>query len=134
MRHSLDGDRFQRGISQDDFLVALRRWVTLIGGVDVRPKHLAHSRQLRDETAQNFIRPFFRRFVWRNFSQASAKFVFESGLQISYSSPSGLGQIFRTDQWLAPKPREHHAHQIRARQLSPPTPTQTARPSATISS
>src|SRR5437763_14843373 len=106
MRHSLDGDGFQGGISQDDFLVALRRWIALIGGVDVLPKHLAHPRQLRHETAQNVIRPFFRRLVWRNFSQASAKFVFESGLQISYSSPSGLREVFRTAQCLAAKAGE----------------------------
>src|SRR6266566_9202339 len=117
MRHSLDGDRFQRGISQDNFLVALRRWVALIGGVDVLPKHLAHPRQLRHETAQNVIRPFFRRLVWRNFSQASAKFVFESGLQISYSSPSGLGQIFGTHQRFTAKTGKHQTHQLSASRL-----------------
>src|SRR6266699_5028370 len=118
MRHSLDGDRFQRWISQDDFLVALRRWIALIGGVDILPKHLANPRQLRHETVQDFIRPFFRRLVWRNFSQASAKFVFESGLQISYSGPSGLGQSIRTYQCLAAKAGKHQAHQIGASRLN----------------
>src|SRR4029077_16827784 len=93
MRQSLDGDRFQRGISQDDFLVALRSWIAFIGRVDVLPKHLARPRPLRHETVQNVIRPFFRRLVWRNFSQASAQFVFEPGLQISYFSPDCLGPL-----------------------------------------
>jgi hypothetical protein len=38
-------------------------------------------------------------------------------LQISYSSPSGLGQIFRADQCLAAKAGEHQAHQIGASRL-----------------
>ena len=46
MRHSINGDRFQRRVSENDFLVASRGRVAFVSGVDVRPKQPANRRQL----------------------------------------------------------------------------------------
>src|SRR5437763_9604198 len=37
--HALDGDRFERRISQNNFFVTFRRRVAFVSGVDVGPDH-----------------------------------------------------------------------------------------------
>src|SRR6266540_1220639 len=46
MRHSVNGDGFQRGVSENDFLIAFRSRIAFVSSVDVRPKQSAHRRQL----------------------------------------------------------------------------------------
>src|SRR5450830_1161024 len=46
MRHSISCDRFQRGISENDFFVAFCSRITFVRCVDVCPKHSAHAGQL----------------------------------------------------------------------------------------
>ena len=52
VRHALNGDRLQRRISEDDFLVAGGGWVAFVSGIDIGPQHLAHGRQLRKKSRQ----------------------------------------------------------------------------------
>src|SRR5438874_10140283 len=42
MRHSINSDRFQRGVSENDFFVASRSRIAFVSGVDVCPKQSAH--------------------------------------------------------------------------------------------
>src|SRR5689334_13457104 len=67
MRHTLNGNGFQRGIREDDFLVTGGGWITLISRINIRPQHLAHGRQLRKESRQQFLSPLFHGGVWRIF-------------------------------------------------------------------
>ena len=90
MRHALDRDRFERGISQNDFFIALRRRIALIGSVNVCPKRLTHLRQLRHETCQKLLGFCFGRFMRRDFAEASANLGFEARVQTSHSSSRRL--------------------------------------------
>ena len=56
MRHSLDRDRFNRRIRDDDFLVTRCRRIAFVSGVDIGPKDLAQAAQLRHEPVQNLVR------------------------------------------------------------------------------
>jgi hypothetical protein len=56
MRHALDGDRLDRWIGHDHFLVTRRGGIAFIGGVDVGPEHFAQAAELRHEPVQNLFR------------------------------------------------------------------------------
>ena len=114
MRHSMNGNRFQRGISENDFLIASRRRIAFVGGVDVRPKQSAHRRQLLQKLAQDLFGFCFGCLVRWDFAEASADFFFQSCAQMSNANPSGIGQIIRAHQGFAAKTGEHQAHQLGA--------------------
>src|SRR4029077_13067017 len=42
VRHSMDRDRFQRRIGQNNFFVARGSRIAFVGGVDIRPKKTPH--------------------------------------------------------------------------------------------
>src|SRR4029434_2431627 len=91
MRHSINGDRFQRRICEDDFLVTRRGWGAFVGGGDVRPKTATHRRQLLEEITQDFFGFCFCCFVWRNFAEASANFCSEPRVQMSDANARSVG-------------------------------------------
>ena len=74
MCHSINRDRLQRGIREDNFLVTSRGRIAFVGSVDVRPEHAAHRGQLLKELSQDFSGFCFRCFVRRNFAETSADF------------------------------------------------------------
>ena len=90
MCHALDRDCFKRRISQNYFLIALRRRIALIGRINVRPKRFAHLRQPRHEAGQKFLGLCFGRFVGWDLAEASADLGFEPRVQVSDTSPGGL--------------------------------------------
>ena len=49
MRHSINRDRFERRIREDDFLVTFCGGITFVSGIDVGPKNAAQLRQFRHE-------------------------------------------------------------------------------------
>ena len=61
MRHSLDRDRFDRRIRNDDLLVTRRSWIAFVGRVNIGPQDLAKLSQLRHEPDQDFFRLDVRR-------------------------------------------------------------------------
>src|SRR5437764_844976 len=94
MRHSINSDRLQRRISEDDFLVSGGGRVAFVSGIDVRPQHAAHRGQLLEKLRQHFLGFCFRCFIRRNFAEASANFSFESGMQMSDANARSIGEIF----------------------------------------
>ena len=78
MRHSINGDRLQRRISEDDFLISRRGRVPFVRGIDICPKHAAHRWQLLERLRQYFFGFCFRCLIRGNSAQASANFGFES--------------------------------------------------------
>src|SRR5436309_8354782 len=121
MRHPLDRDRFKRRISQNYFLIALRRRIALIGRINIRPQQFAHLRKPRHETSQKFLGLCFGCLVGWDLTETSADLGFESRVQISHSSPGRFGQIFGAHQRLTAKAREHQAHQLSASRLDTET-------------
>src|SRR5882757_3866295 len=91
MRHSINRDRLQRGIRENNFLVTSRGRIAFVGSIDVRPEHTAHRGQLLEELSQDFSGFCFRRFVRRNFAETSADFGLESGVQMSDPNARGVG-------------------------------------------
>src|SRR6185503_6309713 len=78
VRHSINGDRLQRRISEDDFLVSRSSRVPFVSGVDIRPKRAAYRWQLPEKFRQYFFGFCFCCFIRGNFAEASANFSFES--------------------------------------------------------
>src|SRR5262249_45931035 len=72
MRHSINGDRLQSGIGEDDFLMSRGGRITFVSGIDVHPKHAAHGWQLPEKLCQYFFRFCLCSFVWWNFAEAPA--------------------------------------------------------------
>src|SRR4030095_357158 len=46
VRHSMNGDGLERGISEYDFFITCRSWVSFICSIDVCPKKSAHRGQV----------------------------------------------------------------------------------------
>ena len=114
MRHSINGDRLQRRISEDDFLVSRRGRVPFVSGIDIRPKHAAHRWQLLEKLRQYFFGFCFRCLIGRNSAEASANFSFESGVQMSDANARGVGEIFGAHERFTAKTGKHQAHQLGA--------------------
>src|SRR5207247_3020842 len=117
MRHALDRYRFKLRISQNYFLIALRRRIALIGRINVRPKRFAHLRKPRHEAGQKFLGLCFGRFVGWDLAETSADLGFESRVQVSDTSPGRLCEVFRTHQRFTTKTRKHQTHQLSASRL-----------------
>src|SRR5437879_13717296 len=78
MRHSINGDRLQCGIRENNFVVTSRGRIALVGGVDVRPEHAAHRGQLLEEITQDFFGFWFCWFVRRDLAEPSYNLCSES--------------------------------------------------------
>src|SRR5262245_36733888 len=114
MRQSVNGDRLQRRIRENDFLVTGGCRVTFESGIDVRPKHTAHRWQLLEKILQYFLGFRFRCFIWRKFAEASANFSFKSRVQMSDANARGISKVFRANERFTAKTGEHQAHQLGA--------------------
>src|SRR5205807_9807963 len=90
-RHSINGDRLQRRISKDEFLVTRSGRVAFVSGIDVRPKHATHRWQLLEKITQDFFGFCFCCFVWRDFAEASANFCSEPRVQMSHANARSVG-------------------------------------------
>src|SRR5262245_18721615 len=117
MRHSINGDRLQRRIGEDDFLVSRSSRVPFVSGVDIRPKRVAYRWQLPENLLQYFFGFCFCCFIGRNFAEASANFSIESRVQMSDTNARGVSEIFGAHERFTAKTGKHQAHQLGARRF-----------------
>src|SRR6266576_4355195 len=91
MCHSINRDRLQRRIRENNFLVTSRGRIAFVGSVDVRPEHAAHRGQPLEKITQDFFGFCFCWFIRRNFAKASANFCSESRVQMSHANARSVG-------------------------------------------
>ena len=116
VRHALDRDRFDRRIGEDDLLEAVRRRIAFVGGVDIRPEHLAQARQLREKEGQDFLR--VRSFAAFAAAVDRGKALHDFGLQPRVqrldAAHRDLRQLAGVHDRLAVEAREENAEQFHA--------------------